>query len=223
MLKFKELFNDLQEYKSEQIGILDEAGINRVMSKLKTEDDFLVISAFRGENSVKENIKRNNDLIKYIRTELNQKAGAYRLVGHWLECKDVLGKGETIKDCKNIENQIEESWLIMKPEEISLEELDSVAQKAAKEYDQDSYVIREDNKILLKGKDGSVWEDLGSVSKTALEDGIKGIIGAQGYSELKKDRAHGRISNIVFEGFGVLAPKNQNSSKMLFEKAGFLF
>jgi hypothetical protein len=209
-------------------GRIDEsgAGIKRVMSTLDSGVDFAMITASRGSNSPKVNRANNNKLIKEIRKELHQKVGAYKLIGHWKECSEPLKDGEKIKDCKGkIINALEETWLIIKPDDVSSEDFEKAIRNAAKKYQQDAYVIRREGKLELKGKDGTVWADLGKANKDSLSKGFEKVLGVQGYSELAKDRKHGRVNNIVFEDFniGVVVPDDTNSSKQLFNAANFLY
>lgn len=223
----KYILKDLLEYyEREYYGTLDEsgAGLSRVLSKLEENIDFLFITASRGNFSKSENKQRNNELIKSIRSEIGEKIGAYKIVGHWKECSIPLKDGETIQDCKgSIENSLEETWLFTKPDNISSEEFDKIAQKNARKYDQDSYVIRSNGKLELKGKDGSSWVDLGIASKQSLSTGFEKIVNVQGYSELAKLRSKGRTANIIFEEIYLAVPKNNNSSKSLFKNSNILF
>lgn len=216
----------LQDYLINQYGTLDEsgAGLSRVLQKLESNEGFIFITAFRGSESTKNNIKKNNDLIKSLRSEIGTKVGAYKIVGHWKECSEPLKDNEDISKCKGtITNALEETWLIIKPESVSSDDFDKVAQKIAKKYNQDAYVIRKNGKLTLNGKDGSVWEDLGKANKESLSSGFSKISNIQGYSELKKLRNKGRTQNIVFEGISLVIPKDNNMSKMLFDKANILF
>ena len=218
----------LTDYLLEQYGILDEsgAGLSRVLSKLDSGVDFLFITAFRGSNSIKQNIKNNNELIKYARKELQIELGAYKIVGHWKECSIPLESGQTLKDCTGkIINALEETWLFTKPDNVSSEDFDKLAQKVARKYDQDAYVIRLKGKLTLKGKDGTDWADLGKASSKSLSSGFSKIADQQGYSELDKLRKRGRSANIVFEDvhLQLVVPKDQNMSKILFDKANILY
>ena len=76
---------------SENLNIVSEAGLSRLISKYKDgKGTFAIISAYRNEENgkkltKKDKIKRNRKL----RTELNAlKMGVYQLVGHWRECSD---------------------------------------------------------------------------------------------------------------------------------------
>ena len=218
--------NKFEDYLLEQYGQLDEsgAGLSRVLQKLDSGIDFMFITAFRGSRTVKQNISKNNELIKFVRNEIGKKIGAYKIVGHWKECSEPLDDGEKISDCKGkINNALEETWLFTKPENLSSDDFNNLGQKVAKKYDQDAYVIRSNNVLTLTGKDGSVWENLGKATKDSLTSGFQKIVGLQGYSELKKLRNKGRNNNIVFEGLYTIKPKDNNMSKTLFKSANILF
>ena len=195
--------------KEEFIGQLDEsgAGLNRVLSVLEDQSkDFLFITASRGDKTSKENRKGNNQLIKALRKKLGKEIGAYKIIGHWKECSVPLEDGETIKDCKGaVKNALEETWLIVKTDDITSETFDNVAQEIAKKYYQDAYVIRTKGKLTLNGKDGTVWGDLGKASKSSLSTGFE------------------KIANIVFEDIYLTIPKDNISSKKLFSSANILY
>jgi hypothetical protein len=227
-MKFKEFFNKTikEQYENDYTGTLDEsgAGLSRVLSKLDDGSDFLFITAARGGNSKKVNASNNNDLLRFFREETKSNAGAYKIVGHWKECSQELKDDEKISDCKgSITNALEETWLIIRPDNISPEEFNNIAIKISRKYNQDAYVIRLNNKLTLNGKDGTVWSDLGKANKDSLSTGFNKIVNVQGYSELAKLRSKGRIANIVFEGLFSVVPKNTNSSKLLFDKVNILF
>ena len=225
---FKEFLRETKEDFKPSIGKIDEsgAGIKRVMSQLQSDKSFAIISAFRFTNSKKENIHRNNHLIKEVRAELGTKTGAYKLVGHWKECSVPLKDGETIKDCKGkVTNALEESWLILKPDDISDEVFEKAIQKQAQKYEQDGYIIRNAKGLFLKSKTGEVWEKWGDITKDNLKKGFEDLLSRQGYTELKKDRVHGRVQSIVFESFDIdlVVPDDSISSKMLFGHANILY
>ena len=215
-----------KEYFYETIGKINEAGISRVVKTLEDGKDFAIITAFRGNKTIKQNIQNNNKLIKELRSDLGQEVGAYKIVGHWKECSVPLEDGETIKDCKGkIENALEESWLVKKPDSISSDRFENAIKKVAKKYDQDGYVIRKNGKLTLNGKDGEVWDDLGKANKDSISNGFKRLLDVQGYSELKKDRVHGKTRSIIFEEFEItsIEPKDSNISKEIFRKGNFLY
>jgi hypothetical protein len=230
MKSFKNYLNESKKYEL-SFGRIDEsgAGINRVISTLDSGVDFAMITASRGSNSNKENRANNNKLIKEIRSDLHQKVGAYKLIGHLKECSEPLKDNETIKDCKgNITNALEETWLVIKPNDVSSEDFEKAIQNAAKKYNQDAYVIRREGKLELKGKDGSSWGNLGKANKDSLSKGFEKVLGVQGYSELAKDRKHGRVNNIVFESYesfdiSIAIPDDTNSSHQLFNTANILY
>lgn len=215
-----------EAYEVDFIGTIDEsgAGIARVLKMLDDNKDFLMITASRGNKTRKENQKNNNNLISYIRKELGMKVGAYKLVGHWKECSEPLDDGETLADCKGgISDTLEESWLIIKPDDISGDLFRDIANKVAKKYNQDAYVIRKDGKLTLNSKNGDEWIDLGKANRSSLSTGFVRISGIQGYSELKKVRNSGRVQNIVFENIYLSVPKDTNFSKMIFKEMSILY
>jgi hypothetical protein len=220
-------YRDLLENQYDlEYGRVDEsgAGISRVLKTLDSGVDFLIITAFRGTSSKKENTQNNNKLIKYIRSEYGTKIGAYKLVGHWKECSEPLKDNEKISDCKGqITDTLEESWLIVKPDDFNSEDFLKIAIKSATKYNQDAFIIRKDGKLTINGKDGTVWEDLGKANKKSLSQGFSKIVDVQGFSELKKNRGKGRSANIVFESLNIVIPKEQNSSKELFTRANILY
>ena len=216
-MKFKDLLEN--EY-----GVVNEAGLSRVLQKLEDNLDFLIITAFRGSNTKKESQNKNNALIKDIRLDFNEKAGAYKLVGHWKECSIELKDNETISDCKGtITDTLEESWLIIRPDNVTTKTFFETAKKYVKKYKQDAFVIRIEGKLTLNGKDGEEWENLGKANKNSISQGFSRVINKQGYSELKKNRNKGRSTNIIFEGLYTKAPDDSISSKRIFRSANFLY
>jgi len=212
-------------YEHENIGTLNEGGLSRVLSKVNDQNlDFLFITASRGSNTPKQNRSLNNKLIKDIRSKYGKEIGAYKVVGHWKECSQELKDGQTIKDCEGtIENALEETWLITKPDNMTSEQFDKMAQDIAKKYNQDAYVIRSKGKLELRGKDGETWANLGKASNDSLSSGFEKIANVQGYSELADLRKKGRSANIIFENLYVVEPKDNNRSKQLFQEAGISY
>ena len=201
-------------------GTLDEAGagLSRILKQLESGKDFIMISASRGNYSTKENNKRNNALLSEFRKKLG---GAYKLVGHWKECSIALKDGETIKDCKGqVSNTLEQSLLFIKLDDLDSKEFNSIAQSISKKYEQDAYVIRLNDKLTLNGKDGTEWTDLGKANKDSFSQGFSRIVNTQGYTELSKLRRKGRVNNIIFEDICTVVPKDNNSSRQLFEAIG---
>lgn len=219
-LEIKESYEDIF------LGTIDEsgAGMSRVLKMLDSGKDFIMITTSRGNKSTKENQKNNNKLIKYIRDKIGMKVGAYKLVGHWKECSETLGDGENISDCKGtITDTLEESWLIVKPDDIPSNVFLDIANNVATKYNQDAYVIRKEGKLTLNSKNGDEWANLGNANRNSLTTGFGKIMGLQGYTELKKVRNTGRLQNIVFEGIYLSVPKNSNFSKMMFKELNILY
>lgn len=131
--------------------LLTEAGLSRLLNQIKNKD-FFIITAFRGEYDKSQNILRNRKL----RTELNsKKMGPYQLIGHWRECKD---SEIDYNDCPDnmLVDVVERSYLVTRPESMSLEKFKKLVQKLTKKYDQDASIISIDNTIHLMFKDGNM-------------------------------------------------------------------
>lgn len=228
MRKFNDIYNDFQqkqlfeEYEQIGFGSIDEsgAGLSRVLKRMEDGNKFIMITASRNKYSKKENHRRNNELLRAYRDEFGKKVGAYKLIGHWKECSSPLKDNEKIGDCKGkIVNSLEETWMINVED---LKVMEKFSQKMAEKYNQDAYIVLNGKDIKLKGKDGSVWETWKKPGYDSLSSGFAKIVDLQGYSELGKNRKHGNKQNIVFENLQIVIPKDNNASKMLFEKMGIL-
>lgn len=229
-MKLKEL-NNLSIYFDDIIyGRIDEsgAGIKRVISHLGKKD-FIIISASRGTNTKKENKIRHNQLIKSIRSAFeggNSSFGAYQLVGSWKECSKELENDQKISNCLEIGGEIntalELTWAIPKPDTVSSTDFFEIAQRLAKQYNQDAFIAKIDGSVGLFGKDGSKWETWNNVSQDSISKGFEKIISLQGFSTLKKDKDKGIIRNIIFESINVMIPEDNNYSKQLFTKIHIL-
>jgi hypothetical protein len=98
--------------------LISEAGLSRMLSQVKSDQDFAILTAYRGNYTKEQNIARNRDL----RSELNRKKmGPYQLVGHWQECQD---SSYDYKNCpKNLlKDVIERSYMVVKPKDMEVEE-----------------------------------------------------------------------------------------------------
>lgn len=209
MLKYSEYEN----YAYGQID-RDEAGINRLVSKLEDGTDFVIISAYTAGCTEKENIEKNSDLLQGIRKELGCKQGAYKLVGLWKDYSDT----DTVHDIS--ESFVEEAWLLEKPEESSSENFLEIISQLARVYEQDAYIIRVKNKLSINSTNDLKCEDLGEVSKETLSYGFERILSDKSYIE---STSHKTSMTPKMEALCLSVPKNDISSKMLFHHARFLF
>jgi len=146
-MKFKDYITSMDEIPNNNL--LTESGFSRVLSKIKN-NDFAIITAFRGEFSKKDNIKRNRKL----RGDFNSmKMGVYQLIGHWQECPD-----DTIDydDCpKNqLVDVVERSYLVVRPDDMVQDDFIKFIAKLTKEYKQDGAVISLEGKINIINKTG---------------------------------------------------------------------
>ena len=227
-MKFKNYLELIykQDNEIEERTLLESgASLSRILSKLKGDDDFVMITAFRKNNTYKQNQQNNNSLIKSLRQKLgNIKAyGAYRLVGHWKECSVELPDNITIDKCSEydgkIQDTLEESWLILNDQKNP--KFFDVTLEMARKYKQDAIVARIGKDFGLFGKNGKKWEDFGAISGKSIDYGFNRIIGLQGFTELKKTRNKGRIINIILEGISI--PNPSNSSNKLYKAMNLLY
>lgn len=133
--------------------LVTEAGLSRIIMKIKN-NDFAVITAYRDEYDKQENIKRNRSL----RSEFNKrKMGVYPLIGHWKECQipDV-----DYKDCPSnqLKDVIERSFLVIKPDDMSIDEFKNLIKSLTKKYNQDGSVISINGKINIIEKSGNMFK-----------------------------------------------------------------
>ena len=58
------------------------AGLSRIMTHVNSGEEFIIITAFRGEYSRNENVRRNSEMLQDVK---NQQLGAIQLEGHYVE------------------------------------------------------------------------------------------------------------------------------------------
>jgi len=176
-------------------GTLNEAGLSRLITKVSDTNgniivDFGVLTAFRGENDLNTNRKRNNELIR----GLNQnKLGPYFLSGHWTETID----GKPV----NVE---EDSLLVVKPQEMDRNTFIDYITSLGKKYQQQAVLIG------LNGEGIFSYDEIGS-----NKIGTKLVLGklADAYSQMKKkpipfifegiQKPYGFSSYYGFKGAGI--------------------
>src|SRR5574343_237213 len=125
-MKFQEYITNIYELdKDIEFRRIEEVGLSRVYNRLKGNVEFGIISAFRKFDNngkkieLKENQKRNNQLLKDLRSILgNQKAyGSFRFIGHWKECSVRIPEDGKLSECESlggeISNALEETWCIL--------------------------------------------------------------------------------------------------------------
>ena len=183
--------------------LISEAGLSRVLSQVKSEQDFAVLTAYRGNYTKEQNIARNRDL----RSELNKKRmGPYQLVGHWQECQD---SSYDYKNCpKNLlKDVIERSYLVVKPKDMTPEEFREFLISMLQKFEQDGAVYRVGNDINILEKSGNTFKIGSGMSIGKI---------AQGYSQ------HVKKTNVPFTFEGVEIPST-NIGRRLFQEAGLSY
>ena len=140
----------LCEAKTIKTELILEGGLARLIKKI-SEEDFCIVSAYRNENTEKENKKRHKELVHALNS---MKIGPYELIGSWEEevtdsDKNVIGK----KYCE------EESVAFIKPADMSHKEFEKLVEdmiwKWKEPAAQNAAMMRLDGVIYVKWKDGS--------------------------------------------------------------------
>jgi hypothetical protein len=150
-MKFKEYINENISVMDDlpNNNLLTEAGLSRLLSQIK-DKDFLIITAFRWDFDKKENIKRNRKLRGFLN---DNKMGVYQLIGHWRECKltDV-----DYNDCPKdkLVDVVERSFLVVKPENMLLDDFINLAINLTKRFDQDASLVSINGIIYALQKTG---------------------------------------------------------------------
>jgi hypothetical protein len=183
--------------------LISEAGLSRVLSKIHSDDDFAILTAYRAIYSKNQNISRNRNL----RSELDRmRMGPYQLVGHWRECQD---PAYTYDNCPRnlLQDVIERSYLVVKPTEMRGDEFKNFIITMLQKFEQDGAVYR-------VGNDINILEKNGNINKIGSGLSIGKI--AQGYSQ------HVKKINVPFTFEGVEIPST-NIGRKLFQEAGLRY
>ena len=124
---------------SENNNAITEAGLARIIQKVKVDqEDFIIITAYRGEFDKKENIARNRDLRHWFN---RQEMGVYQLVGHWRECSIENVPYDQCPADKLVD-VVERSYLAVRPDTMSAKEFFGKCKFLTKKWKQDGSVIR---------------------------------------------------------------------------------
>ena len=147
MINFIDYLCEAKAIKSEPIL---EAGLARLIKKI-SDEDFCIVSAYRNENTEKENKKRHKELVQTLNS---MKIGPYELVGSWEE--DVKDSDNKVIGKKHCE---EESVAFIKPTDMSHKEFEKLVEEMIKKWKepavQEAAMMRLDGVIYVKWKDGS--------------------------------------------------------------------
>lgn len=183
--------------------LISEAGLSRLLGQVKSDQDFAIVTAYRGKYDKNQNIARNRDL----RSELNKKRmGPYQLVGHWQECQD---PSYDYKNCpKNLlKDVIERSYLVVKPTGMDSDEFRNFITQMLVKFEQDGAVYKQGNDINILQKTGDMFKIGSGLSLGKI---------AQGYSQ------HVSKTNVPFTFEGVEVPST-NMGRRLFQEAGLSY
>jgi len=124
---------------------LEETSISRLITSMRSKD-FAMITAFRASNSKATNKQRNREMLKkHFRTE---GMGGTAVKGSWAETQADGSKKEVSED----------SFMIVRPANVTPEKFRSIVLSAIKEYEQDAAVIGLGGKIRLLFQNGKEQE-----------------------------------------------------------------
>ncbi len=114
--------------------ILKEASFSRLLQHM--EGDFCIITAFRGENSLKKNRELNDNLMQSIKAI---KCGAYKILGHWQETRNGQDWKEATPD--ELVDTVEESFMVPRNKDIPAKDFVKLMFELCKKYKQDGIVL----------------------------------------------------------------------------------
>ena len=191
---------------SENNNAITEAGLARIIQKVKVDqEDFIIITAYRGEFDKKENIARNRDLRHWFN---RQEMGVYQLVGHWRECSIENVPYDQCPADKLVD-VVERSYLAVRPDTMSAKEFFGKCKFLTKKWKQDGSVIRIQE---LFGDEIQILETSGDTF--GIGSGISLGKISQAYSQ------HVKKLNTPFVFEGVEVPAT-NMGKQIAEKYNF--
>ena len=191
---------------SENNNAITEAGLSRIIQKVKVDqEDFIIITAYRGEFDKKENIARNRDLRHWFN---RQEMGVYQLVGHWRECSIENVPYDQCPADKLVD-VVERSYLAVRPDTMSAKEFFGKCKFLTKKWKQDGSVIRIQE---LFGNEIQILENSGGTF--GIGSGISLGKISQAYSQ------HVKKLNTPFVFEGVEVPAT-NMGKQIAEKYNF--
>lgn len=182
--------------------IISEDSLSRTLTAIKNKD-FAILTAYRGNFSKAENIKRNRQLRAILNSN---KMGVHQLVGHWQEAP--AGKEYDACSQSELTDVVERSYLVTKPDNMSFEEFKEIILSllTIDGETQDAAIIKNDEGIFLLFNNGSL-DKIG-------DDVTLGKIN-QAYSQHVKNNMP-----FVFEGIETPAT---NFAKQLYTKYNILF
>lgn len=177
------LYESLDEIHSIDIGSLKNYLYESSLSRIKkhSENGFFTLSAFRGEFTEEENLKRHNNLKKDIR---NYGLGYIEQYGGYVETRDD-GTKVPVKEL---------SLFVPYDNKMDIEEFKNIAKTLADKYNQEAYILcdPDDHKIIMY--EGSNTYDLGKFNVNKM---------GEYWSLLKKGSHSKRDIKYVFEGITV--------------------
>lgn len=113
--------------------IISESSLSRILTHVKNEQDFAILTAYRGSYSLNLNKIRNKSLAAKIR---NLGYGFFHLEGHFIENKGTSEEVEVKEDSLFVISNGDSNF-------------NNNIKRLAKEYEQESIVLKNKNKIFV--------------------------------------------------------------------------
>lgn len=182
--------------------IISEDSLSRILNVIKN-NDFAILTAYRGNFSKSENILRNRKLRGILNAK---KIGVHQLVGHWQEAPT----GNDYTDCtsRELTDVVERSYLIKRPSDMSYDEFEALVLEllTIDGETQDAAILKNDDGIFLLYNNGTKELIGNDVSLGKIN---------QAYSQYVKNNLP-----FVFEGIEIPAT---NLAKQMYTKHHILF
>ena len=178
-----------------KIGIGEIGGDIADFLDTNKNSNFVVVTAFNENKSFEVNDKKNTELYRTLKVEKGLSKLAHLITAHYEVCSD-----------KNCQESYADFWIIFP--QTSIDDLEKELQELLKKYKQNSYIVKENDKIIIKDNDGNILDTIkGELNKENFEQAI--------ISKLESDN-----NKINLKGIYVIKPKDNISSKRLFALMG---
>jgi hypothetical protein len=131
-LRLKDVY---QEITTGRIGVINEAGLSRLLS-MASKRDFCIATGFRYGNTLQQNRQLNKELNS---TLASKRMGGYSLIGHWQEAPDGVEYNDA--DPETLQDSVEESILFTRPEDMPEKEFIGFCGDIGRKFNQDAVLV----------------------------------------------------------------------------------
>lgn len=125
---------------------------------------FAILSGFRAEYTLKENMKRSGQLLRYL-NNLMAKPGAYKLIGHWV-APTKEGENMPYLDAYQLGKMkrpvVEESYLVIKPEAMPYDDFERTIVELGRWFGQEAVLLHDGDTVSLFFPEEGKRESIGT-------------------------------------------------------------